>query len=58
MPSFNLPSKILCKVVNVQRRVSYLMIVLLFFGEHVNVLKLCYKVVSISKSLLQLLFLL
>lgn len=28
MPSFNLPSKILCKVVNVQLRVSYLLLVI------------------------------
>lgn len=56
MPSFNLPSKILCKVVNVQRRVSYAMIILIYLREAFVVLVLCYKkVVSFSKSFIHLL---
>lgn len=32
MPSFNLPSKILCKVVNVQLRVGDIMLIFIFHG--------------------------
>ena len=38
MPSFNLPSKILCKVVNVQLRVIYVIHILLSHNEYFNFL--------------------
>lgn len=43
MPSFDLPSKILCKVASVQRRVSYSYSFVLFYFFTVTALCPCAK---------------